>query len=163
MKEHLLSITKFNLWANTLLCSFLSKLTPEQFEHKLISSFDSIKETVYHIWGAEYIWMERLNGVSPASLPNDFKGSFNEFQALFLDNSHHLIDYIESRTEQELTDNINYSNMRGDKFSNTVTNIILHVCNHSTFHRGQIVTMLRNVGFTELSSTDYIMFTRIDK
>lgn len=163
MKEQLLSLTKFNLWANTVICSFLSKLTPEQFEHKLISSFDSIKETFYHIWGAEQIWLDRLNGNSPSSFSDEFTGSFNEFQANFLDKSHNFIDYIESKSDEELLNKINYSNLKGDKFSNTIVNIILHVCNHSTFHRDQIVTMLRNIGFTELSPTDFILFTRISE
>ena len=163
MKQHLLSLTKYNLWANTVICSFISKLTTEQFTQKLISSFENIKETVYHVWGAEYIWLERLNGISLSSFPEDFSGSFNDFQSQFLDNSQKLIDYIESKNIDELNNVIDYSNLKGDKFSNNISNIITHVCNHSTFHRGQIVTLLRNVGMTDLSPTDFIFYTRINK
>ena len=164
MKELLYTYAKYNLRANATICSVLEKLDEQLLDKEVTSSFNTIRETIYHVWGAEFIWYKRLHGESLAAWPfEDFKGKFAEAQIEFLKQSEEFMKYITTLTEEQLESKILYSNMEGKKFNNKIYNIIMHVMNHSTFHRGQIITMLRNLGVTKLPSTDFIMFTRINE
>jgi uncharacterized damage-inducible protein DinB len=164
MKELLHSYTNYNLWANTRICNVLEKLEEALLDKEVTSSFNTIRATLYHVWGAEFIWYKRLHGESLAVWPfEDFKGPFAEAQIEILKQSEDFVKYVFSFSNELLESKIEYSNMEGKKFNNKICNIILHVMNHSTFHRGQIITMLRNLGVTELPSTDFIMFTRINE
>jgi len=161
MKELLLKYTKYNLWANERITDVLKKLEPSLLDKELISSFKTIRETVYHIWDAEMIWYNRLAGISFTAWPSEsFKGTNEEFFKSFLEQSDLFTDYTWHKNEDQLSSDFEYTNMEGKIFKNSVCNTIQHCMNHSTFHRGQIITMLRNVGCTELPSTDYIMYIR---
>ena len=60
----------FNAWANRRSLSAAAALTPEQFTKPMGSSFSSVRDTLAHIFGAEWIWLERFQGRSPSSLPD---------------------------------------------------------------------------------------------
>lgn len=154
-------MTKYNLWANTKIIEFISKAEPAVLDKELISSFKTIRATLYHIWDAELIWCTRLSGTSFSYWPSEeFKGTGEDAFRQIKEQSAALAAYAESCTEETLQSNIHYSSMDGKKFDSRICDVLSHVVNHSTFHRGQIVTMLRNVGCTELSSTDYITYCR---
>jgi uncharacterized damage-inducible protein DinB len=164
MKELLLNYVNYNFWANTRICNVLEKLDEQLLDVEMKSSFPTIRETLYHVWGAEFIWYKRLHKESLSVWPfEDFKGEFSESKSEFLKQSELFIKYVFDLPGDSLNATIEYSNMEGKKFSNKICNIIQHVMNHATFHRGQIITMLRNLGVTELPSTDFIVFTRINE
>lgn len=161
VKELLLNYTKYNHWANEKVTEFLKKLEPSLLDKEIPSSFNSIRKTIYHIWDAELIWFTRLAGNSFTDWPSKtFKGSDEEFYKSFLEQSKKFIDYTESKSEKELAENFEYTSMEGKPYKNPKSQSIHHCMNHSTFHRGQIITMLRTVGFTDLTSTDYITYIR---
>ena len=60
MKPILFDYTQYNVWANALLIDLLKNLNDEQLDQDLGGSFDTVRKTLYHIWGAESIWMQRL-------------------------------------------------------------------------------------------------------
>ena len=66
----------YNAWANQRSLDAAAALTAEDFTKPLGSSFSSVRDTLAHIWGAEWLWLERFQGVSPASLPE--VGQFND-------------------------------------------------------------------------------------
>ncbi|MGH2575750.1 MAG: DinB family protein [Ignavibacteria bacterium] len=159
MKDLLTNYTKYNLWANTKVCGFLEKLEPALLDKELVSSFDTIRKTVYHIWDAETIWFKRLNGESLREWPSEsYKGTDTDFIKPFLEQSKKFTEYVGPKHNEELLVDCEFSTLKGDKFVIKICNILLHCMNHSTYHRGQITTMLRSVGFTELSSTDYLAY-----
>jgi len=162
MKDLLLSYVKYNLWANQRVCNFLkNNLSEEQFEKEIISSFPSIKKTLLHIWDAQFLWLKRLEGISLTSFPSkDFKGTFNDAIDGLLKTSQQMIDVIDNSNEEKLAALLTYKSVAGDQYENTTVDILLHVSNHGTFHRGQVITMLRQLGFTKLFPTDYIAFFR---
>jgi uncharacterized damage-inducible protein DinB len=161
MKELLKSYTKYNIWANERICKVLEKLGPALLDKELTSSFKTIRETVYHIWDAETLWYKRLMGKSLSEWPSEsFKGNFAEFQTEFLGGSGKFFLYVLNKDKKQLERELTYKNVEGKKFTHKIANIIQHVVNHSTFHRGQIITMLRSLSITELPPTDYIAFIR---
>ncbi len=161
MKELLLNYAKYNLWANTKITEFLKKLEPSLLDKEIPSSFNTIRKTLYHIWDAELIWYSRLAGISFTHWPStDFKGTTEESFESFLRQSRLFVEFVQTKSEEELAREFEYKNMEGKSYKNPKADSVLHCMNHSTFHRGQIVTMLRAVGFTDLSSTDYITYIR---
>jgi uncharacterized damage-inducible protein DinB len=162
LKDSLVNLTKYNVWANTKIFGFISEAGEEKAGRIQNSSFPSIKKTLYHIWDAETIWNNRLLGKSLTDWPGkSFKGTLKEAGELFLKTSKDFADYTGERSEEEFNIVVKYKSIDGKEFSNLVSQIVMHCMNHSTFHRGQIITMLRNAGATNFSSTDYIAFCRL--
>lgn len=164
MKELLKKYTKYNIWANERICAMMEKVNPLLLDKELKSSYKSIRKTAYHIWDAETIWIKRLQGKSLKEWPSEnFKGGFPEFKNEFLGGSGKFFMYVLNKEPKQLEQNLTYKNTKGVQFTDKIGHIIQHVCNHSTFHRGQIITMLREVGETELFPTDFIAFERENK
>jgi len=162
LKDSLENLTKYNLWANTKMFGFISAAGEVKADAIQNSSFPSIRKTLYHIWDAETIWYNRLHGKLFNLWPGkNYSGNLMEAGKLFLNMSENFVTFIKEKREDELGAQITYTNSEGKEFSNTISQVVMHCMNHSTFHRGQIVTMLRNTGFTNLSSTDYISFCRL--
>lgn len=162
MKDQLTKYIRYNIWANQRVCDFVkNNLSEEQLNKEIISSFQSVKKTLFHLWDAEVIWLQRLHGKSLSYFPSkDFKGSMEEGINSLLDNSKAFSDLIASKENSFFETSIKYRNTKGVEFETKASDVIMHIMNHSTFHRGQIITMFRQLGFTELFSTDYIAFCR---
>lgn len=161
MKDLLLSYARYNQWANKRICDFLLQLDEEKLNDEIVSSFSSILKTCAHVLGAEAIWVMRLHGTSPSAPPAKYEEmQMSEIATLWHSKSQEIIDYIESKSESELIQMLSYKNLAGQSFTNSIRDIMQHVINHGTYHRGQIVTMLRQAGYTKLFPTDYIAFAR---
>lgn len=161
MKDLLTSYSKYNHWANQRVCEFLFSLSDEELDKEIVSSFSSLRKTILHIWDAQVIWMVRLKGDSLSSFPSkSFSGTVKEAADGLLKTSQELIEFVESSSENFLETPLSYKNLSGEEFKSKVSDIVQHVMNHGTFHRGQIITMLRQLGYTRLFSTDYIAYCR---
>jgi uncharacterized damage-inducible protein DinB len=76
MKEILIQYAGYNAWANKRIIDSILSLQPEKQEKEITSSFSSIKETVVHIWAAEFVWLQRLQLVEqPVWIPEIFTGT----------------------------------------------------------------------------------------
>jgi uncharacterized damage-inducible protein DinB len=160
MKNLLLNYTRYNLWANQRVCDFIKTLPDEQWDKEITSSFSSLRKTIFHFFGAQALWLQRLQGHSPVSFPDAGSFSKEELMKELMDTSKQLIEFINTSSDAFLQTGIQYKNLAGDSFQNTVADILQHVINHSTFHRGQVITLLRQLGHTKLFATDYIAFCR---
>lgn len=161
MKEILLQYARYNIWANNLIIDAMLKLRPEAIDAEVVSSFPSVRKTVYHTWGAEYVWVQRLQRAPhPVWVPAAFTGSFEEACSRWQQSSQQLLSVIESAGE--LTDKIDYQDLKLNAHSSRMCDMLLHVFNHGTYHRGQLVTMLRQLGVQEIPSTDLINYVRMN-
>jgi len=151
---------RYNAWADRRLLDASAALTNEQFTRNLGSSFGSVRDTLAHIYGADYVWNERLQGRSPSSLLS--AGGFPDLASVrekLEEIDEHYIDYTSKLTPQDLERVIRYKSFAGDEFSNPLWQSLHQVSNHATYHRGQVVTMLRQLGVKAVS-TDLIGFYR---
>lgn len=163
-KDYFIELSEFNIWANGRVCNWLDKISDEQWKQPLVSSFNNIYETILHIVASEKIWVERLKGSSnPELLTKTFNGSKQELIELWKGISLNLKKLIEEMSEDLFQQNLLYKNTKGIEYNQPYYQLLAHVINHSTYHRGQVVTMLREVGFTDLSSTDLTTFFRTKK
>lgn len=161
----MLELTKkyaaYNYWANKRLIDKLSSLPEEILNKEQKSSFKSIIATVLHVHDAETVWMKRLEGISLTEWPSkNFNGLAYEALKLLENSSMKIKEYASVLTNEKLNEDCPFKSLEGKEYTMKVYDIIQHCMNHSTFHRGQIVTMLRNLDITELPSTDYTAYLR---
>jgi uncharacterized damage-inducible protein DinB len=160
-KQYFVELAEFNVWANDIVLSWLNSINDEQWGKYVKSSFNSIGETVLHIVSAESVWLERLNKVeSPVWLQSTFKGTKDETTALWKNTSAGLKKFIDGFHESTMMEKLVFKRLNGDRYEMPHYQVFAHVFNHSTYHRGQLVTMLRQVGFTDVNSTDMLGFFR---
>lgn len=162
MKELLVQNARYNVWANKLITDVLLKLTDEQLDQEIVSSFPSIRQTAYHSWGAEDIWLQRLAlAERPVWTPHSFTGTFAEACAAWQKASAELLQFTEKQYDDKaLQHEVLYYDLKKMPQKTPVYQILQHVFNHATYHRGQLVTMMRQVGVTEIPQTDFIAFVR---
>lgn len=115
-------------------------------------------ELLAHILGAEHVWLARL-AMRPAEITVWPALSLEECTRLAERNQHELTAYLAKLTPEDLGRPITYVNSAGQQFTSTVEDILLHVCLHGAYHRGQIARALRGGGAVP-AATDYIAFTR---
>lgn len=169
----------YNRWANDRMFSTLEKLSDQQFAVAITSSFPSIRETVFHIFFAEWLWLKRWQGKSPRSTLADPDASPATWDTLSpggiptmaeLSTPPALKSFAES-IEQErrellrtLDDGVlqaplHFKDMAGTPYSMPLVELMQHLANHGTYHRGQVTTMLRQLG-GETISLDMLYFFR---
>ncbi|MGE0638342.1 MAG: DinB family protein [Bacteroidia bacterium] len=159
MRDLLVNYAAYNLWANQRIANVLKGLDASVLDKEIPSSFNSIRKTVFHIWDAEFIWLQRLNGLSLSDWPSKQYGADTPIDK-FLETSQAFKELVEQLSEADFTGDCVYKNLKGAEYRNPRNEVLQHIFNHSTFHRGQIVTMLRNAGVEEIPATDFIYYTR---
>ena len=135
-------------------------LTPEQYTRDLGSSFRSVRDTVVHIYAAEWIWHQRWLGHSPTALPP--ADQFPDFAAIRGAWSEHegLVRACVDRIGDDVARIMPYTLLNGTSSSSLFWQLLQHVVNHASYHRGQVTTMLRQLGAAPGKSTDMILFHR---
>jgi uncharacterized damage-inducible protein DinB len=158
--ELLRLLFQYNQWADRRLLDVCSALTNEQFTRDLGSSFRSVRDTLVHLYGAEWVWNERIEGRSPTSLVAgtgfpDLESARTKLEEM--DNFY--IEYVSRLTPQDLERVIHYKSFAGDELSNPLWQTLHQLTNHASYHRGQIITLLRQLGAKPVT-TDLIAFYR---
>ena len=150
----------YNAWANRRMLDACAALTPDQFLRDMKSSFASVRDTLAHVYGAEFIWLERWNLRTPAKLPspNDFP-SFESIRASLTEIDRALIEFVAGLTPEALARSLDYTLLSGKAQSGPLAPMLQHLANHSTYHRGQVTTLLRQLGAKAIS-TDLIAYHR---
>lgn len=158
MKELLQQYADYNIWATKLLVDTINKLTEEEKTKELASSFPSLYKTLQHMWLAEEVWWQRLKLVETIVLQSEsFTGSFDELAAAQTKQSTQFYEWISGATENQLMHVFAYVRKK-EQFKMPVYQMLQHVFNHATYHRGQLVTMMRQLGVDKIPSTDFSTF-----
>lgn len=161
MKELLLQFAKYNLRANKRIIDILLKLDDEKLDQEFVSSFSTIRKTVYHLWSAEFMWFQRLQLTeNPVRIGDIFQGTFSEACDDWQKVSAAIIQFIEKEQNDRLMSHVIEFYREKKAYKNKVSDILLHSFNHATYHRGQLVTMLRQLGVTKIPGMDLITFAK---
>ena len=155
------NLYEYNYWANHRLLEVVETVPHEQFIKDLGSSHGGIHGTLVHIMGAEEIWLKRWKGDSPSSFYS--AADFPTFDVL---SNHWEMVEMEMmgfchmlKTEADIQKIITYKDLKGNAYSQPLWQLMQHLANHSTYHRGQVVTMLRQVGVKPVG-TDLVTYFR---
>lgn len=156
--EHIRELYRYMHWANGRVREAVAPLTEEEFTRDLRSSFPSIRDTLVHMVGAEWVWLERWHGISPPALPVPAELPTREaITARWIEVERGQRDFLAGLDAAALDRPLEYTNTKGKRFAYPLRVTLLHVVNHASYHRGQITTLLRQIGARPLS-TDLPLF-----
>jgi uncharacterized damage-inducible protein DinB len=158
--REILQLYEYNRWANHRVLDAASALWEEDFTRDLGSSFGSVRDTLVHILASEWIWLSRWEGRSPREIPHGWATSgYAELRSHWTDVEERQRRFVAELTDARLDEVVSYRNTSDEQFHAPLWQMLRHVVNHSTYHRGQVITMLRQLG-AEACSTDLILFFR---
>ncbi len=161
MKSLIDLYSAYNEWANKKLTDAILLMKQDKTKEHVISSFPSIHATLIHMHNAEGIWFNRVNKTSNTEIPlDDEMLATGKVISYLLEHSGRWKKYTIEKSENDLIEKIRYKNIRGEEFYQPLHDILTHVFNHSTYHRGQLVTMMRTLGETVIPKTDLIDYSR---
>jgi uncharacterized damage-inducible protein DinB len=155
MAKELLS---YNTWANTQLLDAVSRLDPSQFSRHLAGSYPSVQATVTHMVWAEWLWLERWQDRSPKEVfePRDFP-AVSGVRARWHPVQVAQEAFVASLTPEQLQRVGRYTNRRGEVWEYVRWRQLYHLFNHSTYHRGQVINMLRLLEAQPVA-TDFLVY-----
>jgi uncharacterized damage-inducible protein DinB len=158
--EELRALFAYDAWANARVLDACNALTPEQFTRALVSSFPSVRDTLAHILGAQWIWNERFNGRATSGLPKeDQYPDMATLGARWAEVERDLIGFVNALSATDLEKHFEYRDTKGNTYRSLYREALQHLANHGTYHRGQVTTLLRQLGAKPVS-TDLIAFYR---
>jgi len=156
--ELLLEQLKYNQWAVHHYIRAAEQLDLAQLKRNLNSSFSSIQETLGHMLWVEELWFERWQGHSFTRPFNPANYTTLEFVSQHLKEIHaKQIHLLESYDTDAKNQRISYVNFQGETWVYSLAQMVHHLMFHSAYHRGQIATMLRQLGKVP-PKTDYLVF-----
>ena len=164
LKKYFLELANYNIWADNMAIEWLEQIDDEQWDRVIISSFSSIKQTAIHIASAEKVWIDFwTNAVDPVYLSTEFDGKKNDLIAIWKEASAGLKNFIDEFPEENYRRQVTFRYPRGGEGEMEFWQTFSHIINHSTYHRGQLVTLLRQAGFTKFSSIDLATYYRLNQ
>ncbi|HKF21425.1 MAG TPA: DinB family protein [Candidatus Angelobacter sp.] len=148
----------YNRWANQRTLGAAARLDKGTFVRPMGNSFSSVRDTLSHILSAEWIWLERWNGISPTALldPAIFPTA-DSLKARWQTVEQDCSRFIQSLTPARLKENLAYLNRAGQRYEYPLWQQMVHVVNHSSYHRGQVTTLLRQLGAQPVA-TDFLEY-----
>jgi uncharacterized damage-inducible protein DinB len=159
-KEDLGRLLEYTVWANHRVMRVAATISIDDFKRDLGSSHGGVRGTLAHTMGAEWIWLERFKGVSPARGLDE--GEFADIVALrdrWTLIEEHRADWFRSLREADAAAPVEFRTLAGAAYRTPLWQLLQHMANHSSYHRGQVVTMLRQLGARTVS-TDLLLWDR---
>ncbi len=151
---------RYLAWANGLILDAVQQLPAAEYEKDRGSSYSGIKGTLEHMYRADMVWFSRVAGEPFANIADvPVPDSFRELRHEWLTLHERWQKWIAQLAGNQFGIEIRYTNSLGVAYSTPIWQVLLHLASHSTYHRGQIVTMLRQAG-VKPPGTDLIMFYR---
>lgn len=158
-KKDLAELFEYNRWAENRLLASLEQVSTEDFEKDLHSSHGGIRGTLFHMVNAENIWTSRLRGEELRTINSEEVKSLGDLKAKWDELDKKLSMLISEYSDGDLLSEFEYQDSKGNKFRHPRIWVFNQLFNHFTYHRGQIVTMQRQLGYKP-ANTDLIGFYR---
>lgn len=154
-------LVDYHYWARDRMLAALDPLSEEQYLRPLGNSFASIRDTAVHIYSAEWVWIERWHGVSPTvALDVNRFPDVAALRAAWSALESRMRAYAAGLTDASVDERVQYKNLAGVAAESSRWTMVQHVVNHASYHRGQVTTMVRQVGGEPPLSQDLITFYR---
>lgn len=159
-REDILTLYKYNAWANARIWNAAAQVTAEQFLAPASFSHGGLRGTLVHTLFAEWIWRRRWEGLSPSQWlqPEDFP-TFEALQSRWQIEEKALMDFMENVSDEALNDSIQYRRLEGEPRENMLWHLMVHLVNHGTQHRAEAAAMLTEYGHSP-GDIDFIIFLR---
>lgn len=161
-QEDAFTLLDYHYWARDRMLDAVEVLTPEQYTKDLASSFTSVRATVVHTYSAEWNWYLRWVGTSPTAFPDaSLFPDVRTVRSAWREQEQKVRLFVASLDAANQLDRVlRYRTFAGEEMESTFAQMLQHVVNHATYHRGQVTTMLRQLGAPAPKSQDLIRFYR---
>ena len=154
-------LVDYNYWARDRMLAAVGVLSPEQYARDLGSSFKSVRDTLVHLYSAEWIWYTRWQGTSPTSpLSSEAYPDLPTLQAAWIQIEGQIRSFLERLGDAGSTRVFEYRLLNGTPGKAMFFQMLQHLVNHGSYHRGQVTTMLRQLRVAPPKSLDLITFYR---
>ena len=151
----------YHYWARNRILDAVSALTPEQYSRDLGGSFRSVRDTLVHLYSAEWTWYQRWQGTSPTQMlsPDQFP-DMDSIRTAWVAHEARVRAFVDGLDEAGVNRMYDYKGFNGAAGSSILWQMVQQVVNHGTYHRGQVTTMLRQLGAAPAKSMDIIGYHR---
>lgn len=145
--QDILSLYKYNQWANGKILRSAANVTPEQFLADASYPHGGLRGTLTHILFAQWIWRNRWQGTSPTVRiqPDEFP-TFESFHRRWSEEESLLMEFVNSLTDERLNSVLQYKNTKGVPHEQILWKMMAHVVNHGTQHRAEAAALLTDYG-----------------
>jgi uncharacterized damage-inducible protein DinB len=148
----------YHRWATRKLLALCKPLTGDQLDFAQPMGPGSLRATLYHIWGAEFLWLSRWKGESPTSFPIDKTVTIDQLERLFAETDAEREAFLKTEAHNGFSRILEYRTLAGDAYSNRLSDLMLHVVNHGVHHRAQCLQFLKLAGVSVPGGLDYAFF-----
>ncbi|MFZ6010181.1 MAG: DinB family protein [Bacteroidota bacterium] len=149
MKKYFLKLYQYNIWATRRVLGTIQR--QQVNEEKILTLMG-------HVLAAQYLWLHRIKGLPAPDVKLWGAYTIEQLINMAEDAGKKWLDFIDSADnfDRQLT----YKNYVGEAYTNNVENIMIHLVNHSSYHRAQVAMLLRQKGFEPIN-TDFITYDRV--
>jgi uncharacterized damage-inducible protein DinB len=159
--QQLRTLVDYHYWARDRLLAAVESLTVEQFVQNMGNSFSSVRDTLVHLLSAETIWLKRWHGQTPQGmLPPDSFPDLASIRVAWTKHESQMRAFMQGLDTDGVNRVIEYRSLAGEPFASVFSHMLQHVVNHASYHRGQVTTMLRQLGVPPPKTMDLINFYR---
>jgi uncharacterized damage-inducible protein DinB len=154
-------LVEYHVWARERALAAVAALSPEQFRREMGNSFGSVRDTVAHLYGADEVWLARWTGGSPRNLPPaDRFPDLASLRAAWAALDPRLRGFVEALDDAKLASKLTYTAFNGQSATVAHWQMLQHLVNHGSYHRGQVTTLVRQLGAAAPKGMDLIAFYR---
>ncbi len=149
MKAYFLKLYQYNAWSNERVLGCLTRQNVGD---------EKILTIMGHIVAAQFLWLHRIKGLPPANVKLWGEYTLQQVTSMGEEAGRLWLEFVESTDDfnRELT----YTNYVNDPYVQNVETIMIHLVNHSSYHRAQIALLLRQKGYEPIN-TDFITYDRV--
>lgn len=156
--DEIRTLYSYNRWATHRLLQAAQLLSPSAFSRDLGTSHRSVRGTLVHTLWSEWIWLQRWQGSSPKQIfLDDQYPDAGAIESRWGDMERDRQDFITRLTDDQLLATISYENLQGQRWTYSLGHMMQHVVNHSSYHRGQVVSLLRQLHQSP-PATDFLLY-----
>jgi uncharacterized damage-inducible protein DinB len=138
----------YTVWASERILTAAAELSPDELTRDFSTADKSVLGTLLHVYGADLVWIERMHGTSLTERPYDSQASLATLQSEWPRVWERWRQYAGGLTDETADAKVEYRTFKGDPYSTPAWQIVLHVVNHGTHHRGQAAGFIRSMGKT---------------
>ena len=160
MKKILIEYASYHSWATDLLMNTILSLPEEMHHVEVKSSFPGLYKTLSHLNSTDKIWRHRLNPSGQLADPFINPTAMHDLAKEMQQRQQQWMNWVNALDENDFIKVVHYKSLKGDPFSQPLYHLLLHVFNHATYHRGQLVTILRQLDVQNIPQTDFIVWSR---
>ena len=155
--QELKTLHAYNAWADNRMFESLALLPEDQYLKDLGSSHGGIHGTMTHLVGAQKVWLERFKGDVKPFLSKNPPPDLPALKKIWEETGYETAKWLSMMTDKKLTATFTMKNLKGETQTHVFWQAFQHLVNHSSYHRGQVVTMIRQLG-GKPPTTDLILF-----